>query len=74
MNKEIFAGKWDELKGHLKKQWGKLTDNDLAVIRGNHEEIFGRLKQHYGFSKEQIQKSLKEFKTKYHCDPTDRKH
>ena len=29
MNQDIIQGKWTQLKGSLKKQWGKLTDDDL---------------------------------------------
>lgn len=26
MNKDIFKGKWNQVKGEVKKQWGDLTD------------------------------------------------
>lgn len=58
MNKEIFKGKWNEVKGQLKQKWGKLTDDDLTVIEGKHDEIYGRLQKHYGYSKDQIDKYL----------------
>ncbi len=63
MNKEIFKGKWNEIKGKLKQKWGKLTDDDLAVIEGKHEEVYGFLQKHYGYTKDQINKEIdKEFK------------
>ena len=34
MNEDILKGKWTQLKGQMKKQWGKLTDDDLDVIDG----------------------------------------
>ncbi len=34
MNKEILQGKWREMKGKVKEQWGKLTDDDLDKIDG----------------------------------------
>lgn len=58
MNKEIFHGKWDEVKGLLKQHWGKLTDDDLLQIKGNHEQVYGILEQRYGYAKEEIQKTL----------------
>ena len=30
-----FEGNWKQLKGKVKAQWGKLTDDDLAQINGN---------------------------------------
>ncbi len=63
MNTEIFKGKWNEVKGKLKQKWGKLTDDDLTVIEGKHEEIYGLLQKYYGYTKDQINKHIdSEFK------------
>ena len=61
MNKDIFEGKWEEIKGKMKQQWGKLTDDDFKQIEGSQQEIFGKLQKHYGYSKEEAQKAVKEF-------------
>jgi uncharacterized protein YjbJ (UPF0337 family) len=66
MNKDIFEGKWEEVKGKIKQAWGKLTDNDLKVIEGSHDEIFGTLQKHYGYTKDQAEKAVKDFQSKYH--------
>ncbi len=58
MNKDIFQGQWNEVKGKLKQKWGKLTDNDFTVIEGNHDEIYGILQKHYGYTKEQVKKDI----------------
>jgi len=29
MNKDIFKGKWKELRGSVKEKWGNLTDDDV---------------------------------------------
>jgi len=34
MNKDIFKGHWHEIKGKLKQQWGKLTDNEITQMQG----------------------------------------
>jgi len=64
MNKDIFEGQWEETKGQMKQLWGKLTDDDYKFIEGNHQEIFGSLQKHYGYTKEQAEKAVKEFKSK----------
>ena len=61
MNKEIFQGKWEEIKGQLKQQWGKLTDDDLMQIEGNHHQIRGILEQRYGYTKEKVKSALDTF-------------
>ncbi|KTD55537.1 stress response protein [Legionella santicrucis] len=66
MNKDIFQGKWEEVKGQMKKTWGKLTDDDFKQIEGNQQEIFGKLQKHYGYTKEQAEKAIKDFQSKTH--------
>lgn len=62
MNREILGGKWDEIKGRLKQQWAKLTDDDIKAIEGNNQEIYGRLKQRYGYTKDQVERELERFR------------
>lgn len=64
MNKDIFQGKWEEVKGKMKQAWGKLTDDDFTVIQGDQQEIFGKLQQHYGYSKDEAEKAVKEFRSR----------
>lgn len=58
MNKDIFEGKWEEMKGKIKQQWGKLTDDDLKEIEGNHQELLGKLQKNYGYTKEEAKKMI----------------
>jgi|GEM_PF-2400521 len=44
MNKK-WEGKWDQVKGGIKKNWGKLTDDDLKQIDGNKDKLVGKLKE-----------------------------
>lgn len=61
MNQNIFQGKWMEIKGQMKQFWGKLTDDDLQQIEGNQEEIYGKLRKHYGYTQEQAKKAVQDF-------------
>ena len=65
MNTDIFEGKWEEIKGKVKKTWGKLTDDDLKEIEGNQQEIYGKLQKHYGYSVDEVKKALKDFQGKH---------
>ena len=64
MNKNIFQGKWEEIKGKIKQQWGKLTNDEIKKIEGNQQEIHGILQKHYGYSKEEAEKAINEFNSK----------
>jgi uncharacterized protein YjbJ (UPF0337 family) len=52
---DILYGKWHELKGQVRQQWGKLTDDDLTRLSGKAEELAGVLQQRYGYGKAQAE-------------------
>lgn len=52
---DMVLGKWHELKGQVRQQWGKLTDDDLAQLSGKTEELVGVLQQRYGYGKAQAE-------------------
>lgn len=60
MNKDIFEGKWEQLKGKLQKNWGKLTNDDLDVIKGDSKLLAGKLQEKYGMTKEEVEEAIKE--------------
>lgn len=58
MNAEQIKGNWKQLKGKVKEQWGKLTDDDLTVINGREEQLVGKLQERYGYTKEQAEREF----------------
>lgn len=52
INKDIFEGKWKEMRGQVKEWWGKLSDDDLEQAGGNAEQIVGLLQQKYGYTRQ----------------------
>jgi uncharacterized protein YjbJ (UPF0337 family) len=61
MNWDQIQGKWKQLKGSAKQQWGNLTDNDLEMIAGSRDKLVGRLQERYGYAKEEAQSRADEF-------------
>lgn len=61
MNESILKGKWDQIKGNIKKQWGELTDDDIDVIEGDAQILSGKIQERYGKSKELADKEIREF-------------
>jgi len=47
MNKDIFEGKWKQIRGDAKVWWGKLTDDDLDQVAGKLEALTGLLQEKY---------------------------
>lgn len=56
MDKNILVGKWEQLKGNVQEKWGKLTNDDLDVIKGNAKKLAGKLQERYGMEKEEAEK------------------
>jgi uncharacterized protein YjbJ (UPF0337 family) len=52
---EKIKGSWNQTKGAVKEQWGKLTDDDLLEIEGRRDQLVGKLQTRYGITREQAE-------------------
>lgn len=64
MNKDVLEGKWEQVKGLMQKKWGKLTDDDFDVVKGNFKILSGKIQERYGMSKEEADKEVEDFDPK----------
>jgi len=60
MNKLEVKGDWNITKGKLKQKWAKLTDDDLALVEGKHDELLGRIQKRTGATREEVEKAVKD--------------
>lgn len=58
MNWDIFEGRWNQLKGDLRSQWGKLTDSDLENAAGKKDKLVGIIQERYGIMKDEAERQL----------------
>ena len=58
MNNDRIQGRWKQLKGKVKEQWGKLTDDDLDVIAGRRDQLLGRIQQRHGLAKDEAERQV----------------
>jgi uncharacterized protein YjbJ (UPF0337 family) len=68
MNKDILEGKWKQLRGKVKQQWGKLTDDQLNHISGRYDELTGLIQENYGYTVEKARKELDDFIKRHNLD------
>jgi uncharacterized protein YjbJ (UPF0337 family) len=61
MNSDQLEGKWKQLKGAAREQWGKLTDDDLEQIGGKQDQLIGKVQERYGIAKEEAKKRVDEW-------------
>jgi len=65
MNKDTIEGNWEQFKGEAKRKWGKLTDNDLMLLKGDRQKFLGKVQEIYGKNRDEAEKELKEFEKTY---------
>jgi uncharacterized protein YjbJ (UPF0337 family) len=58
MNWQHIESKWDEMKGKVREQWGKLTDDDLDQIGGTKDRLIAKLRERYADQKDEIDRRV----------------
>ncbi|MCC7207991.1 MAG: CsbD family protein [Anaerolineae bacterium] len=56
-----IAGAWKQVRGEVRKQWGKLTDDDLEQIKGQRDIMVGKIQQRYGIAREEAERQIDEW-------------
>ena len=64
MNHDRIEGNWKQVKGKVKEQWGKLTDDDLDVIAGKRDQLLGRIQERHGLAKDEAERQVKSFESR----------
>ena len=59
MDKLELKGKWNELKGKIKQQHADFTDDELEYEDGKDDELYGRLQQKLGKTRDEVVNWLK---------------
>lgn len=65
MNDDRMHGSWNQIKGKVKEQWGKLTDDDLDVIAGKRDQLMGRIQERHGLARDDADKQIRDFERRY---------
>lgn len=52
MNRNRVLGNWKQLRGNIKKQWGKLTKDQFDVYAGKQDILAGIIQESIGLSME----------------------
>jgi len=66
MNWDRIEGNWKQFKGQVKEGWGKLTDDDVAVINGKRDQLVGKIQERYGCAKDEADRQVKDWETRLH--------
>lgn len=53
-----WKGRWNQIKGEVKKAYGDLTDDDLKYVEGEEDVLLGKLQEKSGKTKEEVESWL----------------
>lgn len=65
MNEDRMKGNWNQVKGKVKEQWGRLTDDDLDVIAGRRDQLCGRIQERHGLARDEAETQVNDFERRY---------
>jgi uncharacterized protein YjbJ (UPF0337 family) len=66
MNWNQIEGNWEQFKGKAQAQWGKLTGDDLDMIKGHRKELAGKIQERYGKAQADAEKEVDEWLNRLH--------
>jgi hypothetical protein len=58
MNRQFLKEHWAIIRARLKQTYPHLTDNDLAYIAGQEEDVFSRVERRTGVKRPEIEHTL----------------
>ena len=58
MNDDVLKGKWAQMKGKVKVQWGKLTDDEIDQLDGRKDQLVGKVQERYGIARDQAARDV----------------
>jgi uncharacterized protein YjbJ (UPF0337 family) len=64
MNWDRIQGRWKQLTGKAKEQWGKLTHDDWDVVAGRRDQFAGKVQERYGLAKDEAEKRIAQWERK----------
>ena len=65
MNSDTLKGKWKQLSGSAKQQWGELTDDEIKQIDGNKDKLIGKVQEKYGVTRDEAEKRVDDWSDKH---------
>jgi uncharacterized protein YjbJ (UPF0337 family) len=65
VNTNILEGKWKQIRGEAKIQWGKLTDHELDQVAGSRDKLVGLIQEKYGYANQEAERLVDRFLNRF---------
>lgn len=72
MTWDQVQGQFKQVSGHIKSKWAKLTDDDIALLKGKKDIFLGKLQERTGLMKDEAEKQLDQFLTSIDADKSSK--
>ena len=59
MNSDTNKGKWKQIKGEFKEEYGKLANDKSTEADGSFDKFVGKIQEKYGETREAIEKEIR---------------
>jgi uncharacterized protein YjbJ (UPF0337 family) len=58
MSWDRISANWAHWKGRVRERWGRLTDDQLAVVAGRRDQLTARIQESYGLTCTEAERQL----------------
>jgi uncharacterized protein YjbJ (UPF0337 family) len=65
MHRDIAEGQWTQLKGRIRQQWSRLTEDEVERLQGSYERLIGKVQEKYGKAREDASREVNQFLDKF---------
>ena len=56
-----IEGNWKQLRGHARKAWGWMTDDEFDEIQGRRDVLSGKIQEYYGIAQDEADRRIDEW-------------
>lgn len=64
MSSDRLHGDWNEIKGIIKEQWGRLTDDELEQVEGRRDRLIGMIQKAYAITRDEAERQLAQLESR----------
>ena len=61
VKRDFIESHWASLRPKIKERWSRLTEDELDLIDGNHDQLIGTLQEEYAMEENQAEREVNEF-------------
>ena len=58
MNWDVVKGKWTQMQGKARAEWGDITDDEWQRIKGDRDVLVGKVQEKYGWARNDAERKV----------------